>query len=219
MSFYTVDSLTFFYPKGNRLFHDLSFSIEKNEHIGLIGPNGCGKTTLARLMLGLLKPLKGELKLEGRNIKGMSLSDVGKEIGYVFQNPDKQLFCPTVSEQIGFSLKYAKKASGTTPEAIIEHYLRTFDLMEYKDASPLKLSRGEKQRVALASVLSRDVKFLILDEPASGLDMLRKRRLEECLFSMRQEGRGYMIIGHEAKHISRYVDRIFFLGPEGVEID
>lgn len=218
MSFYTVDSLNFFYPKGNRLFHNLSFSIESDEHIGLIGPNGCGKTTLARLMLGILKPLEGELRLEGRNIKGLSLSDIGKEIGYVFQNPDKQLFCPTVSEQIGFSLKYAKKNSGITPDLITEHYLKIFDLMEYKDTSPLKLSRGEKQRVALASVLSRDVKFLILDEPASGLDMLRKRRLEECLLSLREEGRGYMIIGHEAEHISRYVNRIFFLGPEGVEI-
>jgi len=218
MSFYTADSLTFSYPRGNRLFHNVSFSIMKDEHIGLIGPNGCGKTTLVRLMLGLLKPQEGELLIKGRNIKELSLSDVGREIGYVFQNPDKQLFCPTVSEQIGFSLSYMKKGFKIAAEERTEHYLRAFDLLEYKDASPLRLSRGEKQRVALASVLSRDVEFLILDEPASGLDMLRKRSLEECLLSLREEGRGYMIVGHEAENIARYVDKILVLGPEGVEI-
>lgn len=218
MSFYTADSLTFSYAKGDRVFRNVSFNIEKNQHIGLIGPNGCGKTTLAKLLLGILKSQQGEIYLEGKNIRKMSLSNIGKEIGFVFQNPEKQLFCPTVSEQLRFSYNYAGESSGTDIEKRIEHYLEVFELAKYKDSSPMELSHGEKQRVALASALTRDVKFLILDEPATGLDILRKSQLAECLLSFKEEGRGYMIIGHEAKYLDRYIDKLFVLGPEGVEI-
>ena len=217
MSFYTADSLSFSYTKGDRLFHKVSFNIEKEQRIGLIGPNGCGKTTLVKLMLGILKPQEGELYLDGRNIRALSLSDIGKEIGFVFQNPDKQLFCPTVMEQLAFSYNYADKADREGIESKLEHYLEIFDLTRHRDSSPRSLSYGEKQRVALASALSRKVKFLILDEPVSGLDILRRSQLADCLLSLKEEGRGYMIIGHEAKHLIRYVDRLLILGPEGVE--
>lgn len=219
MSFYTVDSLTFSYAKRNRLFQNVSFNIEENQHIGLIGPNGCGKTTLIKLMLGILRPQEGEISLQGKNIRNLSLAEIGKEIGFVFQNPDKQLFCPTVSEQIGFSYNYAAKASQVDSDKRLEHYLEVFDLVKHKDSSPMELSHGEKQRVALASALSRDVKFLILDEPATGLDILHKSQLAECLLSLKEEGRGYLIIGHEAKYLAKYVDNIFVLGPEGVGIN
>ena len=218
MSFYTVDSLTFSYVKRDRLFHKISFNIEENQHIGLIGPNGCGKTTLVKLMLGILRPQEGEIYLRGKNIRELSLAYIGKEIGFVFQNPDKQLFCSTVSEQIGFSFKYGDKASEADADKQIEHYLEVFDLVKHKDASPMELSHGEKQRVALASALSRDVSFLILDEPTTGVDILRKSQLAECLLSLKAEGKGYLIIGHEAKYLTKYVDKIFVLGPEGVEI-
>jgi energy-coupling factor transport system ATP-binding protein len=169
-------------------------------------------------MLGILRPQEGEIYLQGKSIKDLSLTNIGKEIGFVFQNPDKQLFCPTVSEQIGFSYNYADKASIVDSDKQIEHYLEVFDLVKHKDSSPMELSHGEKQRLALASALSRDVKFLILDEPTTGLDILRKSQLAERLLSLKEEGRGYLIIGHEAKYLTKYVDKIFVLGPEGVEI-
>lgn len=217
MSFYTVDSLTFSYNKSNTLFQNVSFNIEENQQVGLIGPNGCGKTTLVKLILGILKPQKGEIYLQGKNIRNTSLSSVGKQVGFVFQNPDKQLFCPTVLEQISFSYKYENKISKGEIDDKINYYLETFDLLKHKNSSPLELSRGEKQRLALASVLSRDVKFLILDEPTTGLDILRKRQLEKCLMSLKQEGKGYMIISHEAKFLSKYVDKLLRLQHEGVE--
>lgn len=218
MSFYTVDSLSFSYPGSDRLFRNISFNIAENQHIGLIGPNGCGKTTLVKLMLGILKPREGNIYLEGKNIRNLSLSNIGKRIGFVFQNPGKQLFCPTVYQQIGFSYNYETSDSKASINERIEHYLEVFDLVKYKEASPLELSHGEKQRVALAAAMSRNVKFLILDEPTTGLDVLRKNQFSECLLSLKEEGRGYMIIGHEAKYLARYVDKLFVLGPEGVEV-
>ncbi|MGI5998271.1 MAG: energy-coupling factor ABC transporter ATP-binding protein [Lutispora sp.] len=219
MSFYTIDSLTFTYNNNNNnLFENLNFLIEGNQHIGLIGPNGCGKTTLAKLMLGILRPTDGRILLEGTNIRNISLSYIGSKVGYVFQNPDKQLFCPTVWEQMSFSFNYGSQSSQKNIEDKINYYLEIFDLAKYKDASPLTLSRGEKQRLALASVLSRDVKFLILDEPTTGLDLLRKKQLEKCLLTLRNEGKGYMIISHEARFLDRYVDKLLTLGPKGVDV-
>ncbi len=217
MSFYTINSLTFSYAGTDKLLQNISFDIEANQHIGLVGPNGCGKTTLVKLMLGILRPQGGEIYLEGNNIKNISLSDVGRKVGYVFQNPDKQLFCPTVLEQMRFSFTYGSRDPGEVMNDNTDYYLKVFDLMQYKSLSPMKLSRGEKQRLALASVLSRDVKFLILDEPSTGLDILRKKQLENCLMALKREGKGYMIISHEAKFLDRYVDRLLKLHAEGVE--
>jgi energy-coupling factor transport system ATP-binding protein len=213
MSFYTADSVTFSYTKRDSLIKNVSFSIEENHRIGLIGPNGCGKTTLVKLMLGILNPQEGELFLEGKSIRNISLSSIGKKVGYVFQNADKQLFCPTVWEQMSFSSRFG----GNTCKDKLVHYLEVFDLAKYKDSPPLELSRGERQRLALASVLSRDVRFVILDEPTTSLDILRKRQLENCLMTLREEGKGYMIISHEAKFLTKYVDKLLRLQPEGVE--
>lgn len=217
MSFYTADSLTFSYTNRGSLFKNVSFKIEENQRIGLIGPNGCGKTTLAKLLLGILKPHGGEIYLEGNNIKDISLSCVGKKVGFVFQNPDKQLFCPTVLEQMNFGCKYGSKDLKKLTKERTDYYLEAFDLLQYKNSSPLELSRGEKQRLALASVLSRDVKFLILDEPTTGLDILRRRQLEECLMSLNKEGKGYLIISHEEEFLNKYSDKLMRLRPEGVE--
>jgi len=218
MSFYTIDSLTFSYNYRNNLFENLSLLIEENQHIGLIGPNGCGKTTLAKLMLGILSPAGGKIFLEGTDIRNLSLSNIGGKVGYVFQNPDKQLFCPTTWEQMTFSFKYGNHSYQENIEDKINYYLELLDLAKHKNTPPMALSRGEKQRLALASVLSRDVKFLILDEPTTGLDLLRKKQLEKCLVTLRDEGKGYMIISHEGDFLDKHIDRLLTLSPKGVEV-
>lgn len=217
MSFYTIDSIAFSYDKEDTLFRNISFDIEDNQHIGIVGPNGLGKTTLAKLMLGILKPQCGEIYLQGKNIKNISLSNIGKKVGFIFQNPEKQLFCPTVWEQIYFSHKNSKVISKTQVEEKIKDYLKAFDLMKYKDNSPFMLSKGEKQRLALASVLSRDVQFLILDEPTTGLDILCTNQLGKYLKSLREENKGYIIISHDISFLTKHVDKLMTLGAKGVE--
>jgi len=217
MSFYTIDSISFSYNRSESLIKDVSFNIEKNQHIGLIGPNGCGKTTLAKLMMGILKAKSGEIYLEDKDIKKLTLSDIGKKVGYVFQNPEFQLFCPTVKEQMYFSFRNNKETEITEIDEKIEYLLRVFELDKYINQSPLNLSIGEKQRLALASVLSRDVDFLILDEPTTSLDILRIKQLEKYLSMIRQKAKGYMIISHDRVFLNKHVDKLLILKAEGVE--
>ncbi|WP_352419110.1 ABC transporter ATP-binding protein [Proteiniborus sp.] len=218
MSFYTIDSISFSYNKTETLFKDVSFNIEKNQNIGLIGPNGCGKTTLANIMMGILKVQSGEVYLQGKNIKQLSLSDIGKRVGYVFQNPEVQLFCPTVKDQMYFSIRYNKDIEEDQIDEKIKHLLYIFELDKHKDHSPLNLSIGEKQRLALASVLSREVEFLILDEPTTSLDILRINQLEKYLSIIQQKGIGYLIISHDRGFLNKHVDKLLILKSEGVEL-
>lgn len=217
MSFYTIDSISFSYNKTGTLFKDVRFNIEQNQCIGLIGPNGCGKTTLAKIMMGILKAQSGEIYLEGKNIKKMSLADIGKRVGYVFQNPEAQLFCPTVKEQMYFSFRNNKDIEENKIDEKIESLLNIFELDKYIDQNPISLSIGEKQRLALASVFSRDVDFLILDEPTTSLDILRIKQLEKYLSMIRQKGKGYLIISHDRVFLNKHVDKLLVLKPEGVE--
>lgn len=217
MSFYTIDSIAFSYNNKDNILKNISFSIDDNQHIGLMGHNGLGKTTLVRLMLGILKPQHGDIFLEGKNIKDISLTDIGKKVGFIYQKPEKQLFCPTVWEQMNFSHRNCESSDKSKIEEKLMKYLEAFDLMKYKDNSPFTLSRGEKQRLVLASVLSRDVEFLILDEPTTGLDILRTAQLGKYLNKLRDEGKGYLIISHDKSFLSTHVEKTMTLGVEGVE--
>ena len=140
MSFYTINSLNFSYPKSDTVLENISFHMKKNHRVGLVGPNGCGKTTLVKLMMGILKPQSGEVYLEGNNIKNISLSEIGKKVGFVFQNPDKQLFASTVWEQMSFSYNFNKSITEKEIDEKIDYYLKIFDLDQHKRDFPFNLS-------------------------------------------------------------------------------
>jgi len=199
--------------------NNITLSIREDEHIGLVGPNGCGKTTLIKLMLGILKPQKGEIYLKGRNIREYDLSEIGEMVGIVFQNPEKQLFCPTVWEQVSFSFRFQKDSNKIDElDDRLNYYLRLFDLEDKKDTSIYNLSGGEKQRLALASVLARKVGFVILDEPTTNLDISMVNQLNRYLSRLREGNIGYLIVSHDVGFLRENVKKIFALTPKGVEV-
>ncbi|MCC6004010.1 MAG: energy-coupling factor ABC transporter ATP-binding protein [Thermofilum sp.] len=160
--------LYFSYSPGNYVVEDVSIQVKRGRITALLGPNGSGKTTLILLVSGLLKPLKGEVYLEGRNLFEL-LPEARRNIGVVFQNPDDHLFNPTVLDELLFTLNQLNLAQKEREERV-QHVAKLLNLNELLRRPIHALSYGEKRRVALASVLVYDPQYLLLDEPTANLD-------------------------------------------------
>lgn len=185
----------------------LSIKLYKEQFTAITGPNGSGKTTLGKLMTGILKPQEGYVYISGKNSADMKLGEIGQRIGYLFQNPGLQIFAPTVREEITFALEL-KGYSKDVIDKEANRFMKDFDLLHLKDAFPFKLSRGEKQRLAIAAVLVNRPGFLVLDEPTTGLDVERRRALSDMLINLKEKGIGMAVISHDRAFIRRLADRV-----------
>jgi cobalt/nickel transport system ATP-binding protein len=187
------------------IFNGLNLSIEPGDRVGLLGSNGCGKTTLCHIIMGLLPPKSGDVQILGKKrTKESDFSEIRGRIGFLFQDSDDQLFCPTVIEDVAFG----PLNMGQSPEEAkrtVASTLASLKLSGFEDRITYKLSGGEKRLVSLATVLAMNPQFLILDEPTSGLDEKTTERLIETL---KESGLGYMIISHDRDFIKRTVTKL-----------
>lgn len=205
-----IEKISYEYPRGRKVFENFSLELNKSETTVLTGKNGCGKTTLTKLIMGIFKPSFGEIKLFGQSTKEMSLGAIGEIIGYVFQYPERQLFGTTVMEELTFPLLF----KGYNKEETIdkaEEMIKIFDLEKVKNSYPFFLSYGEKRRLAIASVLMVGPKYLILDEPTASLDKERIEKLSQVLENLKKRNIGILIISHNKDFIERHKDRIIAL--------
>ena len=193
---------------------DVNLSLGKGEIVGLAGHTGSGKSTMIQLLNGLLKPTSGTVTFEGKDIhaKGYSGNYLRSKVGMVFQYPEHQMICDTVWEDVAFG----PSKQGLTREACetrVEEALRFVDLPEkYYQASPLQLSGGQKRRVAIAGVLAMHPEYIILDEPAAGLDAAGKREIFDRIRRMsREQGIGVLLVSHSIEDLAEYADRIIVL--------
>ncbi|NLY32034.1 MAG: ABC transporter ATP-binding protein [Firmicutes bacterium] len=215
MTYIQLEQVSFSWPRGEQVLKDINLAIEKHDTVALMGPNGSGKTTLGKLIIGLLAPSAGRVLLWGEDAAKYSLAARGRRIGYVFQNPERQFFASTVSEEIGFALKL-RGMSPEEAEKRVGEMLGLFELEAYADTFPFNLSQGEKQRLALAAVFALNPEFIILDEPFSGLDWLRKQHLLAMLARVGETGVGYLLISHDEEMCARLCSRVLHL--EGGEL-
>ena len=198
-----VQDIYFKYPRGKRIFEGFSCEFKQGKIYGLIGRNGAGKTTLGKLILNLIKVNSGSITMGEMNIQAMTLGEIGKFIGYVYQNPAKQLFATSVYEELAFPLLLEGKNEAEVT-SIVEEQLKRFNLLKCKDRFPFYLSQGEKQRLVIAGILLRTPKFLILDEPTTALDSIRKEDLKNLLLEMNQkENIGIIMISHDYKFLAQ----------------
>lgn len=195
--------LTFTYPGAPYpVFQDFNYQLLPGEHIGLIGPNGSGKTTLLHLIMGLLRPQAGAIVIFGQEVKkAKDFVDVRQKVGLLFQNPDDQLFCPTVLEDVAFGpLNLGKPPAAAI--AIARATMARLGLQGFEDRVTYKLSGGEKKLVSLATVLAMEPRLLLLDEPTTGLDEKTKDRLIHILQHL---DIAYMIVSHESDFLEHTV--------------
>ena len=193
---------------------DVNLSLGKGEIAGLAGHTGSGKSTMIQLLNGLLKPTSGTVTFEGKDIhaKGYSGNYLRSRVGMVFQYPEHQMICDTVWEDVAFGPS-KQGLTGEACETRVEEALRFVDLPEkYYQASPLQLSGGQKRRVAIAGVLAMHPEYIILDEPAAGLDAAGKREIFDRIRRMsREQGIGVLLVSHSMEDLAEYADRIIVL--------
>lgn len=193
---------------------DVNLSLGKGEIVGLAGHTGSGKSTMIQLLNGLLKPTSGTVTFEGKDIhaKGYSGNYLRSKVGMVFQYPEHQMICDTVWEDVAFGPS-KQGLTGEACETRVEEALRFVDLPEkYYQASPLQLSGGQKRRVAIAGVLAMQPEYIILDEPAAGLDAEGKREIFDRIRQMsREPGIGVLLVSHSMEDLAEYADRIIVL--------
>lgn len=174
--------VSFRYPDGTAALHDLDFRIVHGECVALVGPNGAGKSTLLALINGLLLPAAGEVLVGELPVTARTLAQVHRTVGYVFQDPDDQLFMPTVFDDVAFGPLNMGLDEAQVRERV-ERALRTVGAEHLAPRAPYRLSGGEKRAVAIAGVLAMAPDILVLDEPSSGLDAAARRRLIGLLAS------------------------------------
>lgn len=205
-----VKDLFYKYPDGTIALNELSFKVNKGEFLAIIGQNGSGKTTLAKNLVGLLKPTSGEVEVFGENTKNISVSDLATKIGYVYQNPDHQLFSPTVYEECAYGLRNLGFNEKEIKERI-EETLNIMGLNGLENIEPFMLSKGQRQRLALAATLVLKPEVIIVDEPTTGQDMRQSEAIMKLLDKLNKDGKTIIVITHNMRIVAEYIERTIVL--------
>ena len=207
-----VKNVYFTYPTEPRVeaLKGVSLSIQDGEFVAIMGQNGAGKTTLVKQFNGLLKPTKGEVTVDGVSTRDISVAQLARKVGFVFQNPDHQLFSETVEEEVSFALRNFSFDADTL-EKRVTWALNLLDLTEYRKTSPFMLSGGERKRVALASVLAWDPKVVILDEPTIGQDHRQKENLRQFIVQLNSQGKTVVIVTHDVEFVAECNPRVILM--------
>ncbi len=198
-----IQDLEYSYPTGQSALRGLGFTLERGERVALLGPNGAGKSTLLLQLTGTVSG-KGAIRLNGKSAQVSSLRDC---VGLVFQNPDDQLFCPTVAEDVAYGLR-CRGLAGEELTGRVESALQAVCMSSARDRFPQNLSGGEKKRVALATVLAIGPELLVLDEPVAGLDARARRSVIDVLKSLKT---ALLVATHDLALASEVAERALVL--------
>ncbi|GAB6137084.1 energy-coupling factor ABC transporter ATP-binding protein [Halanaerobaculum tunisiense] len=200
--------VSFGYPQESKVLADFDLTLTAGDRLALVGANGSGKTTILKIIMGLLTPQQGEVIIFGKERSDQQeFQEVRDRIGFLFQEPDNQLFCPTVADEVAFGPLNLGKTKAEVEE-IVTDVLATVGLVDYRDRVPYQLSAGEKKRVALAAVLAMEPEVLLFDEPFAGLDKTARRQTISILEKMSQP---YILVSHQQELVDRLVTKKCYL--------
>lgn len=213
-----AEGMWFAYPGADWTLRDVSLRLAGGEYVAIIGRNGAGKTTLAKLCNGLLRPTRGRVCVLGQDTVSLCPCELASAVGYVFQNPDHQIFAATTREEIAFGPRNLGLGEAEV-RARIEEALARFGLQEVADAPPALLSFALRRKVALAAVYAMRPRALILDEPTGGLDRDSVHEVMGAVASLHAEGHTIILITHDMALVAGQVRRVILLHEGRIVLD
>ncbi len=213
-----VRDLNHRYPNGFHALHDVSVRIERGEFVAIIGQNGSGKTTFVKHLNGLLRPTSGTILVNGQNIRKRKVSEMAKQVGYCFQNPDHQIFCDTVYKEVAFGPQNLHLSQAEI-DARVDEALAAVGLLDVREQMPKELSKGQRQRIAVASVLSMRPEILIIDEPTTGQDYRDGIEMLNLVQRLNAAGHTILFITHDMPMVARYARRVLVFRDGQVLLD
>lgn len=206
------------YGRGELVLKDINLEIKRSEFVAVIGQNGAGKTTLVKHLIGLLRPSAGQIFINDQDISKQPISVLAQKVGYVFQNPDHQIFMDRVFKEIAFGLKNLGLSEAEI-ETRTDKALKEVGIFHLKDASPMSLSKGHRQRLALASVLAMEPEILILDEPTTGQDYRGAKQIMDLVAKLNKKGHTIIFITHDMQLVADYAKRVILMGNGEIMLD
>ena len=202
-----VRNVTYRYA-GSRVnvLDQVSLTINRGDFVALIGQNGAGKTTLAKTFNGLLQPSTGDLLVDSKNTRSAGLAQLARVVGYVYQNPDHQIFAKSVREEVAFGPRNLGMSTAEV-NAAVEHALDLVEMAHEADSYPFVLGRGQRQKLAVASVIAMGSPVMVVDEPTTGLDLRGALNIMNLLRRWNASGRTIIVITHDMDIVAEYASR------------
>ncbi len=213
-----IKNLQFTYPTGVQALRGISLTIEAGEQVAIVGQNGAGKTTLVRHFNGLLQPTSGEVRIGDWDTRQHSVAKLASRVGYVFQNPDEQLFSRDVKTEVAFG----PKNLGFTAEQVqgrVDEALAMTELTDKTETNPYDLSPTWRKMVAIASVIAMDTPIVIFDEPTTGQDAVNIARIANVIKVLRERGRTVITITHDIDFCAENFERVIAMSQGQVLLD
>ncbi|MFC7395495.1 energy-coupling factor ABC transporter ATP-binding protein [Scopulibacillus cellulosilyticus] len=218
MPFLELKEVSFEYPNGFKAVDNVSLSFELGEKAAIVGQNGAGKTTTVKLMNGLLKPDQGDVTVGGLNTKDYTTAQISRRVGYVFQNPDDQIFHSNIINEI----KFGPKVLGFTEEEAekwVNLAIELTGLSDYLEENPYNVPLSYRKFITIASVIAMDTDVLIFDEPTAGQDLYGVERLTHIINRLQALGKTVIIITHDMEFVIRHFTRVIVMANKKVLAD
>lgn len=213
-----VSALNFTYPSGVEALRDISLTIESGEQVAIVGQNGAGKTSLVKHFNGLLEPTSGQIMIGDWNTRDHSVAKLARRVGYVFQNPDEQLFSRNVGIEVAFGPKNLGY-EGDKLQSLVKDALGMTELAEKTEINPYDLSATWRKMVALASIIAMDTDIVIFDEPTTGQDAVNIHRIANVIRTLRERGKTVITITHDIDFCAENFERVVALSQGRILLD
>lgn len=210
-----LQDVSFTYPNGFLAVDNISIKINEGENIAIVGQNGAGKTTAVKMMNGLLKPTQGNVFIGDMNTKDYTTAQISRHVGYVFQNPDDQIFHSTVESEVRFGPKMMK-LNIQEEDRLVQEALELTGMNIYKDENPFNLPLSLRKFVTIAAVIAMNTQVLIFDEPTAGQDIAGNKRLTDILTTLHRNGKTMITISHDMEFVAANFEKVIVMANKKI---